>query len=65
MKIVRNVLEGIDGIELFAIAGLIIFFAFFITILVKVMRMKQKKVDELSRMPLEKDDDEFFSPQNN
>jgi cytochrome c oxidase cbb3-type subunit IV len=65
MKIVRNVLESIDGIELFAIAGLIIFFAFFIAIVVKVMRMKQKKVEEFSRMPLEKDDDEFFSPQNN
>lgn len=56
MKIVTNILENINQIQWFPIIGLLIFFAFFIILLIKVFRMKKSEVDVISRLPFEDDD---------
>jgi cytochrome c oxidase cbb3-type subunit IV len=58
MRLGRSVLDNIAGLDIFAIIGLIIFFSFFIGMLIWVIRMKSKKADEYSRMPLEDDESE-------
>lgn len=62
MKIVANILENINQIQWFPIIGLLIFFAFFIILLIKVFRMKKREVDVNSRLPFEDDDN---LPDNN
>lgn len=47
MKIVSNLLENIEGIQIYYIIGLLIFFSFFIVILIRTFRMPDKKIDEL------------------
>lgn len=51
----RNVIEAIQGIEIFPIISLIIFFAFFMIMLVWVFRLDKKFITEASNMPLEDD----------
>lgn len=63
MRLGRSVLDNIAGLEIFAIIGLIIFFSFFIGLLIWVIRMKKKKAEEYSRLPLEEDEHET-SPDN-
>jgi cbb3-type cytochrome oxidase subunit 3 len=58
MRLVRSVLENATGLEIFAIAGTLIFFIFFVGVIIRVMRMKSHKVDKFSRMPLDDDDEE-------
>ena len=47
MQIVSNLLENIEGIQIYYIIGLLIFFSFFIVILIRTLRMSDKKIDEL------------------
>ena len=59
MKIVSNLLENIEGIQVFYIIGLLIFFIFFIVILVRTLRMPNKEIVEIKNSILkdsEKDD---------
>ncbi|MDY0075807.1 MAG: hypothetical protein RBR87_00910 [Bacteroidales bacterium] len=65
MKIVTNVLESIVNIQIFPIIGLIIFLLFFIVMIYRVMLFDKKEIDEISRLPLDKDDsNEFFTSNN-
>lgn len=52
----KNVLETMQGIEIYPLISLGIFLSFFVLLLVWVIRMKQQDIDEVSRLPL--DDDE-------
>jgi cytochrome c oxidase cbb3-type subunit IV len=61
MRLARNVLEGVGGLEIFPILGIIIFFTFFIGLIIWVVRMRRKDADEYSRMPLNKDEEENLS----
>jgi len=58
MKLVTNILENIGQVEWFPIAGLVIFFLFFMAILVRVLRMKKEVVESISRLPLEDDENQ-------
>lgn len=51
----KNVLESMQGIELYPLISLAIFFTFFVVLLVWVIRMKKSDIDEISRIPLEDD----------
>ncbi|MBE0661802.1 MAG: CcoQ/FixQ family Cbb3-type cytochrome c oxidase assembly chaperone [Bacteroidales bacterium] len=61
MRLARSVLDDIAGLEIYAIIGILIFFTFFIFLVIWVIRMKKRKVEEYSRMPLESDEDDDFS----
>lgn len=51
----KNVLETMQGIEIYPLISLAIFFTFFVVLLVWVVRMKKSDIDEISRIPLEDD----------
>ncbi len=52
MRLARNVLEGVAGLEIFPIIGIVIFLAFFIGLIIYVVKMKKEDVDDFSKMPL-------------
>lgn len=56
MKIVSNLLEGIEGIRIFYIFGLLLFFILFIVILVRTIRMPNKEMDEIKKSILKDND---------
>lgn len=47
MKIVSNLLENIEGIQIFYIVGLLIFFILFLVILVRTLRIPKKEVEDI------------------
>ncbi len=47
MKIISNFLEDIEGIQIFYIIGLLIFFILFIVILVRTLRRPNKEMDDI------------------
>jgi hypothetical protein len=56
MRLGRSVLQNLEGTDIFAIIGFIIFFTFFILVIIYVVKMKKAKVEEYGNMPLENDD---------
>ena len=49
---VKHNLETIDGVAIFPILSLLIFFFFFVGLGIWVLSYKKEKIDELSQMPL-------------
>ncbi|NOX86913.1 MAG: hypothetical protein GXO86_13275 [Chlorobi bacterium] len=57
MKIVIHTLEQINGVEIYPIISLIIFFVFFIIIGIQVFTADKEYIDEMKNMPLDGNDD--------
>lgn len=49
---IKHNMETIDGVAIFPIVSLLIFFAFFIGLGIWVLTYKKEKIDELSNIPL-------------
>lgn len=59
MKLVSNILEGMEGIHIFYVIGLLLFFILFIIIFVRTMRRPSAEMNEIKESILiENDDDE-------
>lgn len=56
MKIVINQLERIAGVEIYPIISLLIFFTLFSLVTYVVMKQDKSEIDEISKMPLDSDD---------
>ena len=56
MKIVIEHLKSIEGVEIFAIIALLIFFTIFIMMFVYAIRADKKSMKAYSNIPLEDDD---------
>ena len=55
MKIVIQQLEQINGVEIYPIISLIIFFTFFILVGYLVFTTPKSYIEEMSNLPLDKD----------
>ena len=64
MKIVSNVLENIEGIQLFYIIGLLIFFILFLIILVRTLRMPNKEMERIKNSILKDKESEDIITSN-
>ena len=53
MKFAKQYLQTIDGVEIYPIIALIIFFSFFVLLLWRVITLKKSESKELSELPLE------------
>lgn len=53
----RDVIETIQGIEIFPLIALVIFFGFFIGLIYYVVKLRKSDVKEWSEMPLEEDEE--------
>ncbi len=58
MKIVSNMLENIEGIQIYYIIGLLIFFILFVVILIRTMKMPNKEMDEIKNSILDDNNSE-------
>jgi len=58
MKIISNLLESIEGIQNWYIAGLLIFFIMFIIFVVRTLLRPRSEMDEIKNRVLDDDKDE-------
>lgn len=54
----KAVLESIEGVEIYPIISLLIFFTLFIGVLIFVFKMTKKEVNEIASLPLESNDND-------
>ena len=48
-----NVLQNIDGVEIYPIISLLIFIVFFLSVIIWTVKLDKKYVNKLSKLPLE------------
>ena len=53
----KNILETIEGIGIYPLFSLLIFFVFFIAIFVYVLKSDKHHLDKMSHIPLANDDE--------
>jgi len=53
LKFIKHNLETIDGVSIYPIISLVLFFTVFIGMLFIVFKMRKSKLDELEKLPLE------------
>ena len=58
-KFVKKYAESIDGVNIYPMISLLIFFIFFVVLLYYVKKMDKQRVKEISKIPL--DDEEQLS----
>jgi short subunit fatty acids transporter len=64
MKIISNLLETIEGIENWYIAGLLIFFFMFIIFLIRTLMKPRQEMEEIKNSILDDETGENEKPQN-
>ncbi|MCT8340683.1 CcoQ/FixQ family Cbb3-type cytochrome c oxidase assembly chaperone [Flavobacteriaceae bacterium TK19130] len=55
LKFVKGNLENIDGVEVYPIFSLLVFFVFFVALFWWVFTAKKEHIKEVSNIPLETD----------
>lgn len=58
MKIVSNLLENIEGIQIYYIVGLLLFVLLFIVIFVRTMRLSNNEMDKIKNSILKETEQE-------
>lgn len=56
-KFIKKYAESMDGIDIYPMISLVIFFIFFVALLYYVKKMDKSKVNEISRIPLDQETD--------
>ena len=59
LRFITQVFKGMDGVSIYPIISLLIFVIFFITVLLYVLKMKKREIDELSQIPFELDEQDL------
>jgi len=59
LRFIKHNLTSIDGVEIFPILSLLIFVLFFLFVITYVVRMKKSRINELSNIPLEDDEEQI------
>lgn len=55
LRFISHNFDGMDGVEIYPIISLLLFFIVFITMLIIVIKMPMKNIDEISQLPLDND----------
>jgi len=53
LKFIKHHLDTIEGVEIYPIISLLLFFIVFTTMLVIVLKIPKNSVDEISNLPLD------------
>ncbi len=64
MKIVSNLLENIEGIQLYYIVGLLIFFTLFIIIFIRTIRRPNQEMEKIKNSILNDNETEEIITSN-
>jgi cbb3-type cytochrome oxidase subunit 3 len=60
LRFIKHNLTSIDGVSIYPIISLLIFFLFFAVMITWVYRMRKTEVDELSNIPFENEENTDF-----
>lgn len=60
LKFAKNYMDSIEGIEIFPIISLLIFFTFFVGLFYWVFTAKKEYINEVSDMPLDNQKDQIL-----
>ncbi len=55
IRFAKHYFDSIDGIEIYPIISLVLFFTIFITMLILVFKIPKESIEEISNLPLEND----------
>lgn len=61
LKFIKGHMESIEGIEIYPIISLLIFFIFFVILFLWVFTAKKKYIEQVSNIPLEKGEENNYS----
>lgn len=53
LKFIKHNLSGIDGVEIYPIISLLLFFTVFVSMFIFVMKLPKRRIDEISQLPLD------------
>jgi len=56
LKYIKHHFEGITGVEIYPIISLLLFFIVFVTMLIYVLRIPKKSIEQISNLPLEEEE---------
>jgi cytochrome c oxidase cbb3-type subunit IV len=59
LKYIKGHASSIEGIDIYPMISLLIFFLFFVAVLYYVKKMDKKSVQEISALPLDLDENPF------
>ena len=59
LKFVKQHMESMDGIEIYPIISLLIFFTFFVVLTWWVLAAKKEYIEDISNLPLENDNQDL------
>ena len=57
LKFIKHHLDTIEGVEIYPIISLLLFFIVFTTMLIIVLKMPKNSIEEISNLPLDLDND--------
>ncbi|HMQ43987.1 CcoQ/FixQ family Cbb3-type cytochrome c oxidase assembly chaperone [Mariniflexile maritimum] len=60
LKFVKGYMDSIDGIEIFPIISLLIFFTFFVGLFYWVFTAKKEYIKDVSNLPLDNQNDQIL-----
>jgi cytochrome c oxidase cbb3-type subunit 4 len=60
LRFIKHNLTSIDGVSIYPIISLLIFFLFFAVMITWVYRMRKPEIDKLSNLPFDKEEDGEF-----
>ena len=55
LKFIKHHMEGIEGIGIYPMISLLIFFIFFVVLFFWVLKAKKEYIEKVSRLPLDND----------
>jgi cytochrome c oxidase cbb3-type subunit IV len=55
LRFISHNFDGMEGVEIYPIISLLLFFIVFITMLIIVIKLPKKNIDEISQLPLDND----------
>ena len=61
LRFIKHNLESIDGVEIYPIISLLLFFGVFIGMIVFVVKLPKKSIEEISQLPLDADTNKEIS----
>lgn len=53
IRFVKHYFEGISDVEIYPMISLLLFFIVFVTMLIYVLRIPKKSIEEISNLPLD------------
>lgn len=65
MRIISQYFSDIDGIAVFPVIGIIVFFSFFLLLIWNIATLSRNYLNEMSNMPLNKDFEDSEETNNN